>query len=175
MKKLTVREYAQKLQRSERTIRKWIEDGKLRTRTELINGRKVTVIFVDDEEFDPESNTEYAELAEDTIFGKEPTNAEQMPNQLNHNIQADILEVIKQMQEQNAELIKDVKIYAELAGQTKLLTDSESKTKEEYFRLQQELAEVKAELKMKNQRIEELELLLAQKKNMNVWFKNRKL
>jgi len=49
--------------------------------------------------------------------------------------------------QQLTELHKQMVSYAELAGQAKLLTDSENKTKEEYFRVMQENATLKTEVK----------------------------
>ncbi|MEW5819724.1 MAG: hypothetical protein AB1782_06000 [Cyanobacteriota bacterium] len=62
--------------------------------------------------------------------------------------QDQILELLRSMYEDNRNL-------AERAGQAKLLTDSESKTKEEYFKVIQENATLKAKIEMLQQQLEE--------------------
>lgn len=56
-------------------------------------------------------------------------------------------------QQQITELQKQVISYAELAGQAKLLTDSENKTREEYFRIMQENVTLKTEIKQLHEKL----------------------
>ena len=74
-----------------------------------------------------------------------------------------MLEFCRELYGQNKLLMEDIKQYAELAGQTKLLTDSEHQTKQEYFKivqenkqLLQEKAIVETENRLINKQLEEL-------------------
>lgn len=138
MKKLTISEYARESGVAERTVRNWVSSGKLATSKEMINNRKVTVILVDENEKFDSASIKSAEYTGSQNYPMAANRQKTMPppeeplysNDFSES-QDDFLELIKKMYEDNRNL-------AELAGQAKLLTDSERRTQEQYFQLQNE-------------------------------------
>lgn len=180
--KLTVRDYAIALGISETAVRKQIKKNRLKTCYELRDNRKVLLVENDNlllKSF--ESIEQSSEQNKSSQFEQVSKHEETPTGQ-------DFLKVLFEMQHQNSQLVEDVKKYAELAGQAKLLTDSESRTRQEYFKLIQESKnaekeraelivktqllekqlvdreELKTKLELSYQRLRELEEQLNQKK-----------
>lgn len=155
MKKLTIQEYAFKNGISERTVRRYIDAGKVPALKEIIDNRETTMVIID------EDNEQ-----ENIIDGQVVSQFDRQIEQNNSSQKAlsdnnDFISLIKDMQQQ---LVS----YAELAGQTKLLTASEDRTKQEYFQVVQENATLKAELKQIQEKLKNYE----EKQNkLTDWFK----
>ncbi len=185
MKKLEVQEYAELIGKSRTAIYNSIKDNKLKYIVENINGRDVKKVLIEDEEY------------EELLM---PDNLNQLEKQssfkLNQPIEArlnnaqaaaespivmELMMQLKDSQKHFAEYnykVNDLQnklvVYAELAGQAKLLTDSENKTKEEYFKTIQENAQLKAQLDLKEQQLKEFQDKLKtqeESKNSSWWSK----
>ena len=147
MRKLTVQEYAKLMGVSNTIVYRKIKRGELATKTEIINNREVAVILVE------ESDIKHFEDVSNSLEHSSLNSVEQFQTPVENILNA---EFIQKMYEDNMKLVEDVKNYAELAGQTKLLTDSEHRTQQQYFELQQEnkmLIQENAILKTKNELI----------------------
>jgi len=169
VKKLEVQEYAELVGKSKTAIYNSIKDNKLKYIVETINGRDVKMVLIEDEEY------------EELLI---PDTLNQVEKQASHNLNQPVelrlnnahiatespvvMELIMQLRDSQKYFVENnfklndlqnkLVIYAELAGQAKLLTDSESKTKEAYFQLQQEnrqLIEEQVTLKLKLEQFQE--------------------
>lgn len=151
---LTIAQFAKFFDMSERTARNWAKSGKLKTTKRLINNRDTTIVFVN-----PNN------LPEGLIWPEGPANENDieeefpaiLPEGVKPNVDNDYLALIKKMYEDHQQNYMEIKQYAELAGQAKLLTDSEHSTKQELFEIKQEnktLIIQKAKLEEKIQLLE---------------------
>jgi len=172
MKKYTIAEYAREKSVTEHSVRYKVERGKLLTRKEMINNRETTIIMADEsEEFllpaeqVTERNKSQCQQITEHITEK---NGTPIKSDVNNN--GEVLTVFKQMYDDNLKLIDKIQLLSELAGQAKLLTDSENRTKQEYFQIIQENATLKATLDLKNQQLEELKQKL-ENQSFNNWFR----
>lgn len=162
MQRLTVAEYARRTGKNESTVRKWINTGQLKTSTEVINNRKVTVILVEDS----------FESVQDDTGSVLPDRTGMIQDHQKSSPEPLYGDFVQKMYEDNMNLVQDIKNYAdsikeyaEKAGQAKLLTVSEEKTKEQFFQTQQEnksLVTENASLK------KEVDLLKDQLKDLKV-------
>ncbi|MGD9581598.1 MAG: hypothetical protein AB7V50_09515 [Vampirovibrionia bacterium] len=169
MKKLEVQEYAELVGKSKTAIYNSIKDNKLKYIVETINGRDVKMVLIEDEE--------YEELLIPNTLNQVEKQASYNLNQhiesgLNSNQIVNespvVMELITQLKDSQkyfveynhkvSDLHNKLVVYAELAGQAKLLMDSEHSTKEEYFKLQQENRQLRDEqvaLKVKLEQLQE--------------------
>lgn len=140
MKKVTVQDYAKLTGVSHTIVYRKIKKGELATKTEMINNRETTVILVDDNEILQEphiSNSfkQFNETPNETIETQFETVSE---TPIGVEFIGDIIQDNKEMRRELLELSKKYMETAQLAGQAKLLTDSEHETKNQYFQLVQE-------------------------------------
>lgn len=184
MQKYTVSEIVQKFAIPESKVRRRIKKGLLPTMKEKEGTQEVTKVLIQSEEMlravidgrdfrlnsldlEDDKNNDIQEV-KDVEFTR-------LSHESHSTDDTNLYELIKDMYYQNKNLVEDVKKYAELAGQTKLLTDSENRTKQEYFQLSQEnklLVQEKAELKAKLDILEEkLNQQNNNKHNISSWFK----
>lgn len=157
MKKVSVYEYATLIGVTPKTVYKMIDKGEVITTKEIVNNREVIRIVFDSEE----SLSKYTQIEEITVgnIGNSQSEIRDISSSKSHIPSAN-LELIL---EDYVSMRKDLITYAELAGQAKLLTDSEHRTKQEYFQVIQEnkqMAQEKARLEATTQilssQIEEL-------------------
>lgn len=162
MQRLTVAEYARRTGKNESTVRKWINTGFLKTSTEVINNRKVTVILVDDSQGNIQDDTGLISSGSTGSIQDDP----KQPTEAYYG------DFVQKMYDDNMNLVQDLKNYAqdiktyvELAGQAKLLTVSEENTRQRYFEVQQEnktlLTEngsLKSEVDLLKKQLEELKV-----------------
>ncbi len=160
MQHLTVKEYAKRKNVSEKTVYSWIKKDQVNYTIETVQGRSITYVLV------PLVQKEVNEVNEAVYDGKEQNKSsyvESVEHGLNQPHNSELVEFMREMTG-----------YIELAGQAKLLTDSESKTKEEYFRTIQENAQLKAQLDLKEQQLKEFQEKLKtqeESKNSSWWSK----
>ena len=159
-KKLTVRQAIETLGLGRTTIYSWIKEGKLRSETtprgklillsddeeqkireltQLYSGEYISEPF-DDFEYDSEGSDI---IHEGTVVHTDPiqnssTNFSSVPSHEN----GVMIEMLRTLNTLNEKLLN----YSEQVGQVKMLTDSENKTKEEYFKIIHENAALKARL-----------------------------
>lgn len=166
MQKYSVAEIVQKFGYPESKIRRRIKKGLLPVIKEKEGCQEVLKVLVESEENlravveSQESHQLYYEET-DGRFGEcqDVQDVEYTKGLGESRImnEAMVYEIFSQIQKQNISLVEDMKNYAQLAGQTKLLTDSENKTKEQYFQVIQENATLKARLELNQEKINELE------------------
>ena len=165
MKKLSVDEYAKLIGVTPKTVYRRIEKGQVITCKDIVNNKEVTRVIVDDDEM---LNSDMTNTCQRQMTNDDMTSGNNPSIPISTVTQGDkFLDLIKQMYEDNKHL-------SEYAGQIKLLTDSENKTKEEYFKVVQENAQLKAKLDLQQKQLEELkEKLKSQEtsKNNNWWSK----
>jgi hypothetical protein len=173
MQKYTVSEIVQKFAVPESKVRRRIKKGLLPVVKERDGHQEVTKVLVESEEmlltviegrdiqgklYEPETTIE-AEYVSDIQEAEEPDVAIN-PSDSHFRSDMSIHEILKDLYNHNKTLTEDVKKYAELAGQAKLLTDSEHKTKQQFF----ELVAENAVLKEKLERLERRSLVYWVKK-----------
>lgn len=178
-KKLTVKQAIETLGLGRTTIYSWIKEGKLRAETTargkliLLTGeeeqkiRELTQLYSgeyiseqydefgnDSEEFEPvhKSTVVYTDSIQDSS-----ANSSSIQPQEN----SVMLEMLRTFNNLNEKLLS----YSEQAGQVKLLTDSENKTKEEYFKIIQENATLKVRLELLEQENSDLRKQSEKKKS----------
>ena len=161
-KKLTVRQAIETLGLGRTTIYSWIKEGKLRAETtprgklilltdeeeqkireltQLYSGEYISEQY-DDFEDDSEG---FETVHEGTVVYTDPIhNSSANSNNVPKQEDKVMLEMLRTLNNLNEKLLN----YSEQAGQVKLLSDSENKTKEEYFKIIQENAALKVRLDM---------------------------
>ena len=159
-KKFTVRQAIETLGLGRTTIYSWIKEGKLRAETtprgkiillteeeeqkikeltQLYSGEYISEQFNDFED----GSEEFEAVHEGTVVYTDPIqNSSANFSSVHNNENKVMLEMLRTLNNLNEKLLN----YSEQAGQVKLLSDSENKTKEEYFRIIQENAALKARL-----------------------------
>jgi len=160
-KEYKVSELASLLGVRDKTIYKYVENGRLNSSKTTLNGRTFTVISIDDVELEKlkkyfetvkGKTTVSEQMYEDTLTG------ENHKNTVNYNRERDkSLDLLEKVTDQLIYLQSKVTEYSETAGQVKLLTDSENKTKEEYFKIVQENATLKAKIEQLKEKITMIE------------------
>jgi len=159
-KKLTVRQAIDTLGLGRTTIYSWIKEGKLRAETtprgklilltdeEELKIRELTQLYSGEvfseqyEDFEDDSE-EFEIIHEGSVVYTDPIrNSSANFDNVRQNEDKVMLEMLRTLNILNEKLL----CYSEQAGQVKLLSDSENKTKEEYFRIIQENAALKARL-----------------------------
>lgn len=172
MQKLTVREYALEQNVSEKTVYQWVRSDKVKHIKETRNNQEVTIILVDTVQSNVKPTSNQFEQNSSLQLQSEAI----VNNQIQ---QSEYLELIKRMYADNASLSERNSQLSELAGQAKLLTDSEHRTKQEYFKIVQENKQllqektiVETENMMINKQLEELKQKLdnVEKKENNNWW-----
>jgi len=178
-KKLTVKQAIETLGLGRTTIYSWIKEGKLRSETtprgkiillseeEEQKIRELTQLYSGEyisEQFNGfEYNSEgVGTIHEGTVVHSDPlqnssTNFTTVQNQDNKVM----LEMLRTLNNLNEKLLN----YSEQVGQVKLLSDSENKTKEEYFKIIQENATLKARLERMEEENNSLKTQLEKKKS----------
>lgn len=163
-KKLTVKQAIDTLGLGRTTIYSWIKEGKLRAETtprgklillteeEEQKIREITLLYSGEyipEEYgeDEYDSEQFDTILEGTVVHSDPI----------HNFSANFSSVREKESEVMLEMLRTLNTlnekllnYSEQAGQVKLLSDSESKTKEEYFKIIQENAALKAQIEKVN-------------------------
>jgi len=159
-KKLTVRQAIETLGLGRTTIYSWIKEGKLRAET---TSRGKLILLTDEEEqkireltqlysgeyiseqydnFEDDSEG-FETVHEGTVVYTDPIhNSSANFNSVPKQEDKVMLEMLRTLNNLNEKLLN----YSEQAGQVKLLSDSENKTKEEYFKIIQENAALKVRL-----------------------------
>lgn len=164
MKKLSVSEYAKITGVTEKTVRSWIDKGRLPVAMEEVNGRLARRVIVDDNEI----------LTTDTT---DTHDTDSIDAEFSSNDTSNVSNVTTPQSLINQGLsegfVKQILTYVELAGQAKLLTDSEHRTKEEYFKtvqenkiLLQDNTELKAEIKYLQEKLK-----VQEDSKFSNWFK----
>lgn len=136
MSELSVKEYARRTGITPQAVYLKIENKQLKTVEKMSNNRLVKYIVVED----------IKDIDSSTLTSEEQNNTLQTSIVENDRL----LDFLENMQEK-------MNSYAELAGQTKLLMDSENRTKQQYFELIQENAQIKAELKLLQEKLKDQE------------------
>lgn len=150
LKKVSVEDYAKLIGVSAKTVYRRIDRGQIETCKDVVNNKEVTRIMVDEEDI---VDGKLANQSNSTGM-TEPfsmINTTNGTDENNFGVSEKYLDLLRQLYEDNQYL-------SELAGQAKLLSDSENKTKQEYFQLVQEnrtLLEQKIKLETKNEVLEE--------------------
>jgi len=180
-KKLTVKQAIDALGLGRTTIYSWIKEGRLRS--ESTPRGKIILLTEEEEqkireftrlysgEYDSEQFSDGSEDSADADFIHEGSVVRSESIQYGssdfgtvRNQQDEVmLEMLRTLNNLNEKLLD----YSEQAGQLKLLTDSEHRTKEEYFKLIQENASLKARL---DRLEEENKTLRAQQEKKKGWF-----
>lgn len=184
MRELTVSEYAEEQGISGPAVRKQIKKKLLKTGYALQNNKKILVILVDDKET-------MKETKEDKPLKPIQPEFQQDEKLIQLKVEQDnkLVEEILQMHKDYKSLASDYIKIAELAGQTRLLTDQTKKTEQDtefwktkFFEIQQEklsLEKKMVEFEIKQIELEaqntELKRLLQveQDKNKSFWSKFR--
>lgn len=155
IKKISVYEYAQLIGVTPKTVYKMIGKNEVITTRETINKRVVTRVIIDDEEKLSKNDT-HPQVHEVNIQEEQEEMYEPQKTYYDYNLEV----ILKDYVDIRKQLIS----YAELAGQVKLLEDSEHRTKESYFEVVQEnktliqqQAELKAKLELKEEKLKQLE------------------
>jgi len=130
---LTVAEYAAEQGISVAAVYKKIQKNKVKTTKKEHNNQFVTFVIGDsgEEGFKPHDNHE------------EQNNLLQVEHVKNHANNDSLIDFMREMTP-----------YIQLAGQAKLLEDSERRTKQQYFELVQENAQIKTELKLLKEKLQ---------------------
>jgi len=136
MSELSVKEYARRTGITPQAVYLKIENKQLKFVEKMSNNRLVKYVVVDDVEF----------IDSSTLTSEE----QNKPLQTSIVENDRLLDFLENMQEK-------MNNYAELAGQAKLLTDSEHRTKEQYFEVVQEKAQLQAKNETLQAKIEELQ------------------
>ena len=133
MRYLTVAEYAAEQGISVAAVYKKIQKNKVKTTKKEHNNQFVTFVIGDsgEEGFKPHDNHE------------EQNNLLQVEHVKNHANNDSLIDFMREMTP-----------YIQLAGQAKLLEDSERRTKQQYFELVQENAQIKTELKLLKEKLQ---------------------
>ena len=161
-KEYKVSELASLLGVRDKTIYKYVENGRLNSSKTTLNGRTFTVISIDDTELEnlkkyfetiKGKTTVTEQIYEDTLTGENHNNTV-----INNSNKDKSLELLEKVTDQLIYLQNKVTEYSESHGQVKLLTDSENKTKEEFFKIMQENATLKAKAEQLNEKIIMLEV-----------------
>jgi len=161
MKKYTAKELSEVLKISVPAVWKKVnklldeeKDSKINRismQNETVNNRDMKVIYIEDSMFD--------EIINNTLVNKSVNENKPEVNKTNNQFNEQVINdsfyksLVSELIQSKNQLIN----YAEQVGQVKLLTDSESRTKEEYFRQVQEIAVLTNEinqLKMVNKQLE---------------------
>ena len=144
MKKVTIQEYAFQNGVSEKTVRRYIDAGKLPALKEMVNNRETTLVLIED--------TEERNL--NIVHNDDRHQVRQDDRQLEQNnlLQRDMTDNTKLIEK----LVDKIENLAELAGQAKLLTDSERRTQEQYFELVQDKANLQAKTDLLEKQVEKL-------------------
>lgn len=170
MQKYTVSEIVQKFSLSESKVRRRIKKGKLPVIKEKEGKKDITKILVESEEMlmtlindcenqidgqisEKEMDVEFYDkkskclgLEKSVLFDKNQSTSS-----------ASLHAILKDLYNHNKLLVEDIKKYAELAGQAQLLTDSEHRTKQEYFQLMQEKVELQSKVHLLQQQLNEIQ------------------
>lgn len=127
---LSVEDYSRRADVSVQAVYKKIKCKQLKTVEKMQHGRLKKFIEVEEVEKD-------FQLYEDPIEQNNPLQ--------NDETQNNYIEALQRIHEDYRRLVQANLELAELAGQTKLLTDSENRTRQEYFQLMQETKQVEQE------------------------------
>lgn len=174
MRLVTLRQYAEELGISYEAVRKKVNKNELQTKFTYVNNRRTKVIVLPDEEDEQNDAFDHTQH----VKQPDPMVTQQSYNQDKEGENSKLIELLAQAQNQNATLVENLKHYAQLAGQTKLLVDSEERTKKEFYQLYQEnkqlyieVEKLKIQLMERDKRIEELEKVLSEKNKKKFgWF-----
>jgi len=180
-KKLTVRQATEVLGLGRTTIYSWIKEGKLRAETtqrgklilltdeEEEKIRELTRLYsgeYNSEQFDDfeDDSEEFGVIHEGSVVHSDPIQYNSVNSSSVRPGESEVMiEMLRTLNNLNDKLLN----YSEKAGQVKLLSDSESKTKDEYFKIIQENATLKARI----DRIEEEnKVLKAEKEKKKTFF-----
>jgi len=170
---LTVQEYADLKGVSHVTVYRWIEKNKVKYIVEHLEGKDVKKVLVDNDEL-LSTNRVSAYVSNENKYVSTRVESEDIIDVQPVRMPANdkYLELFSKMYEDNKNL-------AELAGQAKLLADSEHQTKQEYFKIVQENKQllqektiVETENRLINKQLEELKQKLdnVEKKENNNWW-----
>lgn len=167
MRKVHISDYANEQGVSTKTVYDWVGKGKVRHIKEKGERHTTTYILVDEEE----DQVKHQVLRSNTGKEQNISLQEVLAETLETPVNKEFIETIgrfhddyKLLAERNVEL-------AELAGQTRLLMDSEHKTKEEYFKAIQENAVLKAKVETLQEKIQMLEEKQNNQTDTNSWLK----
>ncbi len=127
MRYLTVAEYASQENISVNSVYRRIKKNQVKSTKEVRNNQEIILVIVEDD-IKPSVNSDKPFLLHN--------DNEINPDKPSEN--SELVKLLIEMHKQNSELVANLQHYAQLAGQTQLLTDSESRTKKEYFELYQE-------------------------------------
>ena len=183
MKKFSIQELAEELKLSylgtDKKVKKLLNEQSLKDKIKLIkefeNGRNIKKVLIDDNllvSIKPEHSSLIYKVKDN--IKEENLQFKEENKQLNSQLSIEFVEnTLKELIATKNQLIN----YAEQVGQVKLLTDSENKTKDEYFRLVQENAILNSQLNELKVKINTFEVELQQLKteNINLTEENTKL
>ena len=174
--KIAISDYAKLIGKSRTSIIKMIDKGLLSTGYLNKDGKKIKAIIVENDEI----------LSDNTYDTWGDSTVNTLHKDVTPRIDEDLIEDKNQLPLKEAlilndsqvdrglseDFVKQILTYVELAGQSKLLMDSEHRTKEEYFKiaqenkiLLQEKTEIEAKLKIQNIQLEELKAKLENVEN----------
>jgi len=174
VKKIAISDYAHIVGKSRTAVVKMIDRGLLSTGFVEKDGKRVRAVIIDNEDllrvntfetsFETGFDTEVKHVTPGVdpyvIPVKEADTQEAVFTKITPALEikdnTSLYELLNDMYNQNTKLVDDVKHLAELAGQTKLLTDSEHRTKEQYFELIHEKANLQAKNELLEKQIEDL-------------------
>src|SRR3989339_866431 len=165
--KIAISDYAKLIGKSRTSIIKMIDKGLLCTGYLDKDGKKIKAIIVENDEI----------LSDNTYNTWNDSTVNTLHKDVTPRIDEDLIEAKNQLPLKEAlilndnqidrglseDFVKQILTYVELAGQSKLLMDSEYRTKEEYFKiaqenkvLLQEKTAIETKLNIQNSQIEEL-------------------
>jgi len=174
--KIAISDYAKLIGKSRTSIIKMIDKGLLCTGYLDKDGKKIKAIIVENDEI----------LSDNTYNTWNDSTVNTLHKDVTPRIDEDLIEAKNQLPLKEAlilndnqidrglseDFVKQILTYVELAGQSKLLMDSEYRTKEEYFKiaqenkvLLQEKTAIETKLNIQNSQIEELKAKLDKVEN----------
>lgn len=174
--KIAISDYAKLIGKSRTSIIKMIDKGLLSTGYLNKDGKKIKAIIVENDEI----------LSDNTYDTWGDSTVNTLHKDVTPRIDEDLIEAKNQLPLKEAlilndnqidrglseDFVKQILTYVELAGQSKLLMDSEYRTKEEYFKiaqenkvLLQEKTAIETKLNIQNSQIEELKAKLDKVEN----------
>ena len=165
MRRVSVAEYSKIADVTEKTVRSWIGKGKIPVAMEEVNGRLVKRIIVEDNEMLTIDSIDTGSIdtqCKSNVSGNVAMNSAKedeslsVERQIGSTILTKLIDENNLMRRDLLDLTKKYLETAELAGQAKLLTDSENKTKEQYFEVIQEKAHLKAAFEVQQKELERL-------------------
>jgi len=152
---LKVEEYAKRTSISHQAVYKKIKSGELKTTKKSVNGRLVT--FIEIEEVEKIFNHVAQPEEQNTLLHAEIVESDSKP------VNEELIRLLTNSHDYTTQLVEKIEKYAEIAGQAKLLMDSEHQTKQEYFKVVQENKQllqektiVETENRLINKQLEEL-------------------